>query len=196
MNFNKNAKTPQLSGRLSNVDILFILFLVIIGVASRLIPHPWNFTAIGTMALFSGYSLRSNKFLILIPFLSLAISDRILGFYDGMAYTYIGFACGMILSLIYFAMPARLTLASRALTLSALSIVSSFLFFLITNFGVWLGSAFYSQNTQGLMASYIAGLPFLFNQIAGDLVYGAIVFGLLEYINTTFRRRLVYIESN
>ena len=80
----------------------FVLSLVLVGIVSRLIPHPWNFTAIGTMALFSGVSFKSNKFLVLIPFASLFLSDAILGFYPGMIYTYIGFALGMGLSYLYF----------------------------------------------------------------------------------------------
>lgn len=172
-------------------EILFVLFLVVLGILSRLIPHPWNFTAIGAMALFSGFSFRSNKILILIPLLSLFISDAALGFYNGMIYTYIGFAVGMVLSVGYFSKQITLSvgarandsLGARATTLAGLSIVSSFLFFLITNFGVWLGSGFYPQNTAGLITAYVAGLPFFLNQIAGDLVYGAIIFGVFEYLN-------------
>lgn len=166
----------------SSSEILFVLFLVVLGVVSRMIPHPWNFTAIGAMALFSGFSLRSNKSLVFVPFVSLIISDAIIGFYDGMLYTYIGFAVGMLLSVVYFRKQNALSLSGRVMTLSGLSVVSSFLFFLITNFGVWKGSTFYAQDMSGLMMSYVAGLPFLFNQVAGDLFYAGIVFGLYEYL--------------
>lgn len=163
-------------------EILFVLFLVFLGVMSRLIPHPWNFTAIGSMALFSGFSFRSNKTLMVIPFVCLLISDVMLGFYDGMFYTYVGFAVGMLLSVVYFRKQNVLSLGGRAMTLSALSVISSFMFFLITNFGVWKSSPFYTQDMSGLMMSYIAGLPFLFNQVAGDLVYGAILFGAYVFL--------------
>lgn len=166
-------------------DILFVLFLIGIGIMSRLLPHPSNFTAIGTMALFSGFSFRSNKFLIVVPFLSLALSDAVLGFYAGALYVYVGFAVGMALSFLYFAKQASLSFKSRSLSIAGLSIVSSFLFFLITNFGVWIGSAMYPQNMSGLMESYVMGLPFLFNQMAGNLVYGAAVFGVYEYVSSS-----------
>lgn len=168
-------------------EILFVLFLVVLGVSSRLIPHPWNFTAIGSMALFSGFSMRSNKYLMLIPFVCLLISDAVIGFYDGMAYTYLGFAIGMLLSVGYFRKQNVLSLGGRVMTLTSLSVVSSFLFFLITNFGVWKGSVFYSQDISGLMMSYVAGLPFLFNQVAGDLFYGAVMFGVYEYLTAPKR---------
>ena len=171
------------------IDTFFVIFLIGLGIASRLIPHPWNFTAIGTMALFSGFSFRSNNSLMLVPFVSLILSDYLIGFYDGMAYTYIGFFVGMGLSLIYFSKNTSLSFMSRILTFSGLSVVSSFLFFLITNFGVWYGSAFYAQNSSGLLASYIAGLPFLFNQLTGDLFFGAVAYGCYEYLNGSARQQ-------
>lgn len=162
-------------------DLLFVLFLVVLGVMSRLLPHPWNFTAIGSMALFSGFSFRSNKALVLLPFVSLIISDSVLGFHDEMIYVYVGFAMTMVLSFIYFLKPSPSTVVSRGLTLSGLSVVSSFLFFLVTNFGVWIGSTVYQQTGAGLLAAYTVGLPFLLNQLAGDLFYTAAIFGLYEY---------------
>ena len=163
-------------------EILFVLFLVGLGVVSRLVPHPWNFTAIGSMALFSGFSMKSNKFLIVVPFVSLIISDALIGFYDGMIYTYMGFALGILLSLVYFRKQMAQSLGGRVMTLGGLSVISSFVFFLITNFGVWKGATLYAQDMSGLITCYVAGLPFLFNQVAGDLFYASVVFGLYEYL--------------
>jgi len=163
-------------------EILFVLFLVILGVGSRMIPHPWNFTAIGSMALFSGFSMKSNKYLMVVPFVCLIVSDALIGFYDGMIYTYIGFAVSILLSVVYFRKHEVLSFGGRVMTLGGLSVVSSFLFFLITNFGVWKGASFYAQDMSGLVTCYVAGLPFLFNQVAGDLFYAGVVFGLFEYL--------------
>lgn len=166
-------------------EILFVLFLIVLGILSRLIPHPWNFTAIGSMALFSGFSIRTNKSLLLLAFVSLVISDALIGFYDGMVYTYVGFAVGMLLSVAYFSKQSVLSFAARAMSVAGLSVISSFAFFLITNFGVWKGSTLYAQDMSGLMMSYVAGLPFLFNQLAGDLFYAGIIFGVYEYLTSS-----------
>ncbi len=162
-------------------EIVFVLFLIGLGIASRLIPHPWNFTAIGSMALFSGFSFKNNKRLIFLPLISLFISDYILGFYDGMIYVYAGFAIGIALSMVYFYKASALSFVNRVLTLGGLSVVSSFLFFMLTNFGVWYGSTFYVQSLNGLLMAYVAGLPFLFNQIAGDLFFTGIIFCVFEF---------------
>ncbi|HWR95517.1 MAG TPA: DUF6580 family putative transport protein, partial [Arenimonas sp.] len=53
---------------------------------------------------------------------------------------------------------------------------------LVTNFGVWFGSAFYPQTAGGLMAAYAAGIPFLQNGVLGTLFYSALLFGTYELL--------------
>lgn len=166
-------------------EILFLAFMVGIGVLSRVIPHPWNFTAMGAMAVFSGFAVRTHKGLLFVPFLSLLISDLALGFYEGAVWVYAGFAITMLMSVGYFRQRMDFSFKGRALSVAALSLVSSFVFFLITNFGAWQGNPLYAQNISGLMASYVAGLPFLFNQMGGDLFYGAMIFGVYEYLTAS-----------
>lgn len=60
-------------------------------------------------------------------------------------------------------------------------VLASILFFLITNFSVWLGSTTYPQNIAGLMLCYEAGIPFFGNTLAGDLFYCAVLFGGFEW---------------
>jgi hypothetical protein len=57
------------------------------------------------------------------------------------------------------------------------SVVSSLVFFIITNFAIWIGSPFYPQNAAGLIECYVAGLPFLNNGILGDLFFSTVFFG-------------------
>jgi hypothetical protein len=64
-------------------------------------------------------------------------------------------------------------------------VLSSILFFIVTNFGVWLtgGGWFYPKTWQGLMECYTLAIPFFRNTVAGDLVYTGALFGLFEYSN-------------
>jgi hypothetical protein len=57
------------------------------------------------------------------------------------------------------------------------SILATTIFFLLTNFGAWLGNPLYPQTFEGLMMSYAAGLPFLQGSFFGDLMYSGILFG-------------------
>ena len=61
------------------------------------------------------------------------------------------------------------------------ALVSSVLFYLITNFGVW-AMGWYPLTAKGLLDCYILGLPFLRNFGAATLVYVAVFFGAYEII--------------
>jgi hypothetical protein len=58
---------------------------------------------------------------------------------------------------------------------------ASVLFYLITNFGVWIDPvSAYPKNFDGLVQSYIAAIPFFRNTLTGDLVYTGVLFGVYE----------------
>jgi len=54
---------------------------------------------------------------------------------------------------------------------------SSFIFFLVSNLGCWVGSTIYAQDFSGLIICYIAGIPFAKATILGDFIYSGILFG-------------------
>jgi hypothetical protein len=58
------------------------------------------------------------------------------------------------------------------------AIGASLLFYLLSNFGVWATGAFYPITFSGLISCYAAGLPFLLNQVLGDMFYSLVLFGL------------------
>jgi hypothetical protein len=60
---------------------------------------------------------------------------------------------------------------------AAYGVLGSTLFFVFTNFGVWLGSSMYPQTWAGLVECYVAGIPFYKNTLAGTLFYSAVLFG-------------------
>lgn len=51
-------------------------------------------------------------------------------------------------------------------------------FFLISNFGVWLGTGMYPHTFSGLVSCYVAALPFYGKGVASNLLFSAIFFGL------------------
>ena len=62
------------------------------------------------------------------------------------------------------------------------SIVASALFFLVSNLSTWAETTLYAKNLSGLMACYVAGLPFLKNTVLGDLFFSGVMFGLYEWM--------------
>jgi hypothetical protein len=151
-------------------------FLVIISVITgaaflRLIPHWPNFTPIAGIALFGGTYLGRKHLAFIIPFAAMLLSDFILGFHQTMLAVYTSFA---LIVGIGFLIRNRIGIIS---VLSA-SIVSSMIFFLVTNFASWQsGMMPYPMNFSGLLEAYVAGLPFLNNAVLGDLFYNSVFFG-------------------
>jgi hypothetical protein len=155
----------------TNLTRVGAIAAAIIGAAAlRLVPHPPNFAPIGAMALFSGAYFRRTWQAFAVPLAALFLSDAVIGFYPHMEFVYGSFALIVALG---FVSLRRIS----PLRVGAAAIAGSVLFYLITNFGVWLYFGTYAHTAGGLAECYIAAIPFFQNTIAGDLFYSAIVFG-------------------
>lgn len=149
---------------------LAILAAILLASALRLLPHPPNFTPIGAMALFAGALLGRRLLAFIAPMGALLLSDAILGFHSTMPYVYASVA---LVVLIGWAIAGRAT----AVRVGAGAVAGAVLFFLVTNFGVWLSSGMYARSLDGLAACYVAAIPFFGNTLAGDLLFAALLFG-------------------
>ena len=151
--------------------LLAILAAIFAAAALRLAPHPPNFSPIAAMALFSGAYMPRKLLAFVAPFGALILSDVALGgFYPGMNFVYLSFALTVLIG---WAVAKRKT----PLTIGAAALASSVLFFVLTNFGMWLFSGIYPVTQAGLVACYVAAIPFFQNTVAGDLFFTALLFG-------------------
>lgn len=149
--------------------LIGIVSAILIAAALRLVPHPPNFTPIGAMALFSGAYFGRRALAFALPLAALLLSDIVLGFYHGMSTVYAtDLLIVLIGSLIVKRSPGRI---------AAAALVSSVLFFAVTNLGMWLFSGFYPRTSTGLEACFVAAIPFFQNTLAGDLFYTLLLFG-------------------
>lgn len=149
---------------------LIVFFLVV----SRLIPHLPNFTPVAAVALFGGVYL-DKKFALIVPLIALFISDIFLGFHSTMIYVYLGF-------LITGAIGMYLKNHKNIKNIFLATIFSSILFFIITNFGVFLSTNLYPKNLQGLINCYVMAIPFFRNTLLGDMFYVGVFFASFEFI--------------
>ncbi len=174
----KNADSPPL---------LTLCGLILLAAVSRLLPHPPNFGPIGAIALFGAAALPRKWMTVLVPFAALYLSDLLLnntlyaayydGFYAGFnGWVYAGFALTILLG---WATVRRMQWSF--VKVGGAAVIATVLFFLVTNFGVWLGSALYPKTAGGLVAAYTAGLPFLLNSLGGNLLFSALLFGGAYY---------------
>ena len=160
---------------LQNKKIFIVLgILILIGVTFRLLPHPPNFTPIAALALFGG-AYFSKKTAFILPMTALVISDVFIGYYNFtlMVFVYGSFLLCAVLGI-------RLKKNKKWHNIGISSILCAFLFFLITNFAVWVFTPWYAKTVLGLSQCYLMALPFLKNTLLGNLFYAAIFFGVYE----------------
>jgi hypothetical protein len=153
---------------------LLALALIVLAAALRIVPHPWNFTPIGAMALFSGAILKDRRLAFLFPLLALFAGDIFIGFHKLIPVVYASFLINVAIGL-WLRDRRTVTRISLATLLGAIQ------FFLVTNFAVWQFLGGYPHTAGGLMACYIAGVPFFWNTVAGDAVYAVLLFGSFAF---------------
>lgn len=175
-----------------NRRFLTLIGIVFAAAATRLIPHPPNVTPIGAMALFGGATLSSKKFAFAVPLAAMALSDLVLGFlvygygwfHPVMPFVYGSFALTVCLGLWVRRRYSPVRIGSAVL-------IGSVLFFLVSNFGVWFVGGLYPWTMEGLLACYVAAIPFFRYMLMGDAVYTIVLFGgftLMQRYFTTLRK--------
>lgn len=153
------------------MPFLVAVLLIVFAAVSRMIPHPPNFTPIAAMALFGGVYL-DRRYSILLPLAAMLVSDYFIGFHRTMPFVYGSFLLIGLLGL-------WLKNHKKVHWIVGASLTSSVLFFIVTNFGVWLMGG-YPPSFAGLVECYVAAIPFFRNTVLGDLFYVAVLFGLYE----------------
>lgn len=181
-----------MSGLLTRNALL--IGLIALAVISRILPHPHNFTPIGAIALFGSAYFGQKWLAAAIPFVAMWLSDL---FLNNVVYArmfpevYTGFqwfgSPWVYASFFMISVMGMATLRKvSAIRVGGSALASSVLFFLVTNFAVWLGSSQYPQNWGGLAVCYGMALPFFSNTLMGDMVYATILFGIFEWVKSRY----------
>ena len=177
---------------------LLIFAMIVLAAALRLAPHPWNFTPVGALALFSGAMVRDRRLAFLFPLLVMFATDAVIGFNKLSPLVYASFVLSVLIGRAVvgarFSLPANAGASPRTKRdsepedsarakkyalprIGGATFLGSLQFFLITNFGVWAFLNSYPRTGAGLAACYIAGVPLFWNTLAGDAVYTTLLFG-------------------
>lgn len=162
--------------------LLTVSALILIAALSRLLPHWPNFTAVAAMGLFGGTLLQDRRLAIATPLIAMFISDLFLGFHSTMPFTY---SALLLTTLIGMGMLRQLS----AVRILGASLTASVVFFVISNFGVWLtsgGAWGYTQDLQGLLTCYLMAIPFFHYSLLGDLFFSAVLFGGFALLSQRF----------
>ena len=183
--------------KLSNRTI-FILVFILVAALSRLLPHLPNFTPIAAMALFGGAFLSQKRIAFALTFLALILSDILVNTLLYQDTAFMNYFSQPFVWAVYLSFGLTILLGSsiqnkiNVKNVAALSLSSSLIFWLITNFACWPGNPLYAQDFSGLIQSYIAAIPFLGNSVVGDLFYNTLLFGAFYYF--VVNKRAVRIQ--
>ena len=156
-----------------NIRVIVPVVFIALAAASRLLPHPPDFTPLAAMALFGGAYFSDRRVAFAVPCIALLLSDLVLGLHGMMPFVYLGFGVTVLIGM---ALRGKV----RVLPVAGAAIASSVLFFIVTNFGVWLVGDMYPRDVGGLVLCYIAAIPFFQYSLVGDFVYTGLLFGGME----------------
>jgi len=179
--------------------ILAILMVLGAGIF-RLAAHEfqwWNIAPLAAMALIGGMYL-GRRFALWVPLAVLVFTDLILNVQMGYPALYWprAFDYGAFLLVGLLGLWAR----ERKLGVKiGAALATPFLFFLISNFAVWLfgmnlENAPYAKTFSGLAECYAAGLPFLRGTVIGDWAFMAVFMltaVLVQHFSTERQHELV-----
>ena len=166
-----------------SIIFAFVLLVICASLYRVWDGRPWGFAPQIAMAVFAGAVIKDKRWAIVLPLLSMFISDSLYhllyvnglsvipGFYEGQIVNYILFGSltvfGFLIKKINF----------RSILLASLAAPT--VYFLISNFLVWIGGGGYfrPKTWEGLLMSYNDGLPFYRGSLIATLVFSAVLFG-------------------
>ena len=155
---------------MNNKSLLIVSIFILI--FARLIPHPPNFTPIIAATMFSAYKFKDRNLSFFIPFISMIISDFIIGFHPNMLSVYFSLILISIISRNFFK------------KIVVCSLLSSSIFFLITNFQVFMQSTVYQKNIIGLINCYIFAIPFFIMTLSSSILFSFFIVNIYSLITS------------
>jgi len=150
----------------------------LIAILSRTVFHiNNNVEFITAFTLVCAYFIKSKRYAIITPLAALIISDLIIGNTNIILFTWSGFLAAAVLGFVL----KRCTIKNLLVVSELGAIISTLVFFFWTNLGVVILSNMYTKDLSGLLQSYTNGLPFLFNQLIGNIIIVPLVFVAFDY---------------
>ena len=157
------------------------LSLTVLGAIARLLPHPPNFAPVGATSLFAGARLPVWQ-AYLVPLVLMSVTDPFWNWFYGVpshSHAQI-FIYGSFLIAVWLGRHLRAT--ENLSRIAAVTLLSSFQFYLLTNLPSWMWSGRYAHTPSGFTACYVDAIPFFGWTLASDLLYTAVLFGLHAWL--------------
>lgn len=163
------------------MNIVMAVILVSFTLVTRWAPNTLNFSPVLAIALFAGSYYR-GAWRFVVPLLAMFVSDIYLEFYPGMTVNYLAFALVVALGTL---------VKPQALHVFAGALAASVLFFVVSNFGVWMSAELYQPTWAGLLECYTQAIPFFRNTLVSTVCYSVLFFTIQALCQRTFNKDLI-----
>ena len=143
-----------------NSRFFLITGMILLAAATRVLPHPSNFTAVGAMALFAGATFTDKRWAFIVPLAAMLLADMFIpgGF---LPEVYVSF-------LVVVGIGLFISKNVNVLSVTGGTLLGSLIFFLVTNcivFYYGTNHDMYPHTLAGQMTSYVSAIPFAINSV-------------------------------
>jgi hypothetical protein len=180
------AMTQSATSRLVTPRFLVLVGMIAFAVATRLVTFyapnvlPYNFSPVEAIALFGGAYFLDRRVALIVPLGAMFLADLVIGLHDLLPVVY---SCIALTTLLGFNLRNRV----GPVRVAAYGVVSATLFFVVTNFFVWLLGNMYTHDGAGLVDCYLMAIPFYKNTLIGTLLWSVVLFGGFEALRRSTR---------
>lgn len=158
-------------------------FALLIAVLSRILPFSFQATGVGFTAVGGGllyFGARRSRWQVIPAVLALMATDFYLTLF---VYKYAFHVSDYLITWLWYAgvfFLGHQVLARKqsALRVAGAVLATSTSFFVLSNLVVWAGGTMYSHSLSGLVACYVAAIPFYANDLMSTAVTAGAFFGL------------------
>ena len=156
-------------------DLMIPIIMMPLLVISRMISDIPNFTATIALIMFTSYLIRDKFLSVLVILVSQIISDLYIGIYSSMFFVYGAYVFIALLSPIIM---NKLNFKSVLIS----SLVTPTIFYIVSNFGVWITGSTYPLSLDGLIMCYVAGIPFFDETLLSTVVFSVTIYVMMKLI--------------
>lgn len=178
--------------------MILAILMILAAAIYRLLPHPENVAPVAALALVGGMYF-GRRYALWVPVAVLALSDLMLNVRMGYPILYWPrvFDYGVFMLIGLLGVWAR---GRRSETKIGCAIAAPFLFFFVSNFGVWLfglnlANQQYAKSWAGLVDCYSAALPFLRGTVIGDWGFMAVFVVAMVLVQRTAGTRFGWLVA-
>ncbi len=165
--------------RFNSASITIIGFILLVASLRILRVFPPNFAPVTALCLMGSAYFTRRWMAFIIPTSILFISDIILGGGTELVGVYISYAIIIFLGFV-------LNNNVKPVKVVAITLLSSLLFYIITNFVCWFGSPYKTQDLTGFIINYTEALPFFRTSLVSDLFFSGAFFAGFEMLRIKF----------